>query len=251
MQEVSNHVIWKIETFIEEYTRYKKHCTSDNDASVSVKVGMGGPHTVLPITISCPVMFSWNSSMIWNIFPFKGDFNFRENQKSQGTKSGLLGGLSHLGYLMFCKNTLHKMWCMSRNVVMVKLPIISCPSCGLLNHLNSFCGGMFKLNAKCDADSLLYSLSHFECDDHTVHMLTQWCLLPPLTSTVKSSLLVHVHSSPLSLVARLHWSCSNHYCCTNNGWTFSGQTSYFLSRKYKRVLLSPQHHWEDALLSSG
>ena len=31
-----------------------------------------------------------------------------------------------------------------------------------LNHLNSFHGGMFKLNVKYDADSLLYSLSHFE-----------------------------------------------------------------------------------------
>ena len=32
---------------------------------------------------------------------------------------------------------------------------------------------MFKLNANLDPDSLLYSLSHFECDGHTVHMLTQ------------------------------------------------------------------------------
>ena len=61
---------------------------------------------------------------------------------------------------------------------------------------------MFKLNAKFDADSLpyFYLLSHFEC---TVHNLTQWCLPPPLTSTVKLSLFTHVHSSPLSL-ARLH-----------------------------------------------
>ena len=50
-------------------------------------------------------------------------------------------------------------------------------SCCLLNHLNSFCGGMFKLNAKFGAESLLYSLSHFECDGHTVHTLTQWHLL--------------------------------------------------------------------------
>ena len=35
---------------------------------------------------------------------------------------------------------------------------------------SSFPGGKFKLNAKFDADSLLYSLSHFECDGHTVHM---------------------------------------------------------------------------------
>ena len=32
----------------------------------------------------------------------------------------------------------------------------------LLNHLNIFHGGMFPLNAKSDADSLLYSLSPFE-----------------------------------------------------------------------------------------
>ena len=43
----------------------------------------------------------------------------------------------------------------------------------LLNHLNSFRGGMFKLIAKSDADLLLYSLSHFECDGHAVHTLTQ------------------------------------------------------------------------------
>ena len=55
----------------------------------------------------------------------------------------------------------------------------------LLNHLNSCCGGMFKLNAKFDAALLLYSLSHLECDSHTVHMLTQWHLPPPMTSTVK------------------------------------------------------------------
>ena len=39
-------------------TRYKKYCTEDNDASVPFKVGTLGPHTVLPIIISCPVVFS-------------------------------------------------------------------------------------------------------------------------------------------------------------------------------------------------
>ena len=66
----------------------------------------------------------------------------------------------------------------------------------LLNHPNSFREVMFKLNAKFDANSLLYLLSHFECHGHTVHMLTQWGLLPPLTSTVKSLLFMHMHSSP-------------------------------------------------------
>ena len=48
---------------------------------------------------------------------------------------------------------------------------------------------MFKLNAKFDADSLLYSLSYFECDGHTVPMLIQRCLLLPLTSTAKVRIL--------------------------------------------------------------
>ena len=71
---MSSHVIWKIETFIDEVTRWKKHCTQDKDASVPFKVGTLGPHTVLPIAISCPVIFSWISLMVWNLFLFKGDF---------------------------------------------------------------------------------------------------------------------------------------------------------------------------------
>ena len=89
-----------------------------------------------------------------------------------------------------------------------------------LHHLNSFRGGMFKLNTKLDIDSLLYSPSHFECDGHTVHTLTQQHLPPPLTSAVKLSLFTHVHSSPLSLAARLHGCCANHSHYINNGWTF-------------------------------
>ena len=53
-------------------------------------------------------------------------------------------------------------------------------SWGLLNRWNSFHGGMFKHHAKFNTDPLLYLLSHFECDGHTVHMLTQWRLPPPL-----------------------------------------------------------------------
>ena len=77
--------------------------------------------------------------------------------------------------------TLHEMWCMSRSVVMMKLPITSfAHSCSLLIDLKSFHGGMFNLNTKFDADSLLCLLSHFECEVHMVHMLTQCRLLSPL-----------------------------------------------------------------------
>ena len=90
-------------------------------------------------------------------------------------------------------------------------------SYSLLNHLKSFHRGTSKLNAKFDADSLLYSLSHFECDGHTVHIAHSQCLPPPLTSTVKSSLFMHVHSSPLSLPAKLHWCTTNDSCYINSG----------------------------------
>ena len=66
-----------------------------------LRSGYLGPHTVLPISISYPIILSWISWTVWNPFPFKADFSFGKSQKSQGTKSGLLGRLSHLGDLMF------------------------------------------------------------------------------------------------------------------------------------------------------
>ena len=98
------------------------------------------------------------------------------------------------------------------------------------DSLNSLRGGIFKLNAKFDADPLVYLLSHFECNGHTVHMLTQWHTPPPLTSTVKSSLFTHVHSSSFSLAARLHGCRTNCSHYINNDWTSSGQTKHVMHR---------------------
>ena len=84
---------------------------------------------------------------------------------------------------------------------------------------------MFKLDIKV-ADSLLYLLSHFECNGHTVHMLTQCHLLPPMTSTVKSSLFTHVNFRPLFLAAGLHQCRANHSHYINNGWNFSKLSLY-------------------------
>ena len=56
VQKVSSDVIGKIQTFIAEGTGYKKHFMEDNDASVPFKVGTLGPHMVLPMAISCPVV---------------------------------------------------------------------------------------------------------------------------------------------------------------------------------------------------
>ena len=46
------------DTVIEEDTRYKNLCTWDNDTSVPSKVGTLGPHTVPPVAIRCPIVFS-------------------------------------------------------------------------------------------------------------------------------------------------------------------------------------------------
>ena len=139
-------------------------------------------------------------------------------------------GLSHLGDLMFCEKTLHER---KRDAWVGTLSWWSCQSpvahsCGLLNHLNSFHGGMPKLNAKFDADPLFYSLSHCECNSHTVHMLTQCRLPPPLTSPVKSSLFIHVHSSPLSLAARLHQRHANCSDYINKVGLFPNRPHIFL-----------------------
>ena len=101
VQKVSSHVLWKNRDV--HWRRHKKHSTQDNDTSVPFKVGTLGPYTVLPVAISCLVIFSWISLAVWNLFLFKGDFSFGKSLKSQGTKSGLQGAVSHLGDLMFHK----------------------------------------------------------------------------------------------------------------------------------------------------
>ena len=186
---------------------------------------LGTSHRALPVSISCPVVFSWISLMVWNLFPFEGNLVLGKARCHRAPNLGYRW-LSHLEDLMF-----HQKLCTRRDAWAGVLLWWSCQSpvahsCGLLNHPNSFLGGMFMFKPKSDADLLLYSLSHFECDGHTVHLLTQQHLPRPLTSTVKSSLSTHGHSSPVSLAARLHRCHTNYSHYTNKGWASSGQTSY-------------------------
>ena len=125
-----------------------------------------------------------------------------------------------------------KKLCTRRNTWGGLLSWWSCQSpvahiCSLLNHLNSFYRGMFKLSVNFDAGLLPYSLSYFEFSGHMAHVLTQRHLPHLLTCTVKSFLFMHTHSSPLSLAASLHLCHTNHSCFIKNGCTFSGPTSYF------------------------
>ena len=167
------------------------------------------------MAISCPVVFSWISSTVWNLFPFKGDFSFWKNQQLQGTKSGLWGGW-FTWMIWCCTKNLWETWAWVGRLSWwsCQSPVVH--SCSLLNHLKSFHEGILKLHAKYDADFLFYLLSHFECDSHTGHMLTLQCLLSPMTSTMKLSFFTHAHSSLLSSGARLHWCHANHSHYINN-----------------------------------
>ena len=70
---------------------------------------------------------------------------------------------------------------------------------------------MFKLNAKFDANSLFYSVilngmaTQYTCSLNGIYH-------PHLTSTVRSLLFMHAHSSLLSLDARIHQCHANHSC---------------------------------------
>ena len=91
-----------------------------------LQLGTLGPHTVLSIAINCPIVFSWISLMVWNLFPFKGDFSFVKKPEVAGHEFWAVWGLSHLGDLMFHQKSVHQTWCMSRCFVMIKLWITNC-----------------------------------------------------------------------------------------------------------------------------
>ena len=66
-------------------------------------------------------------------------------------------------------------------------------------------------------------------------MLTQQCLLPTLTSTMKLSLFTHVHSSPLSLAVRWHQCHANLSHYINKDWTFSDRLH--ILREYDWIMI--------------
>ena len=161
-QSPSKWAPWDLTQFSQHLSHCSKYC----------KILCWNHHQLL-------VIFSLISLMVWNIFPFKGDFSFGEARSLREPNLGCRG-LSHMGDLMFCQKSLHGKWCMSRCIVLMKLPNQQLPIAAASWLVCIFRREMFTLSAKFDADSLLYWLSNFECNGHTAHVLTQRHLPPPL-----------------------------------------------------------------------
>ena len=159
-----------------------------------------GPHIVLHNCHQLPHHIFLNLINGLKSLPFQRWFKFWEKPEVAECQIWAVGELSHQSDWCFAKKlcTRWDTWADKFWWWNCQSPVAH--SCNLLNHPNSFCGGMFKLNAKFHAASLVYSLIYFDCYGHTVHTLTQWHLLPPLTTTVKSSLFTLAHSSQPTLL---------------------------------------------------
>ena len=149
---VSRHVIWKIETFIEDTRNIIYRTTIPQSPSKQAPWDLtqfSQSPSAAPSYFPEPHQWSEISSLSKVILVWGKARSCRVPKLSWG-------GLSHLVDLMFHKKTAWDMmleWAHCRDEV--------AHSCSLLNHLNSFHGGMFKLNAKSGADLMLYSLTHF------------------------------------------------------------------------------------------
>ena len=210
-------------------SRHNKHCTWDNDASVPFKVVTLGPHTVFNSPSAAPSYFPeshwWSEicSLSKVILVLGKARRFRApNLGSSGAESP---GCFDVLEKNSAQDIMHEQMYCCDEAANHQLPIAVAfwiIQIVIVEECSSLTQNFMQI-------SLLYSLNHFECNGHTVHMLTQWCLpapTPTSTSTVKLSLFTRVHSISLFLADRLHRCCTNHSCYINNGCTFSGQTIY-------------------------
>ena len=114
------------------------------------------------------------------------------------------------------------------------IPILSAEECSsLMQNL---------MQVRCSAYSVI-----LKCDGYTVHMLTQWCLPPPLISMVKS-IIVHARASQSTpLGCQVTWCCTNCSRYINNAWSFSGHTlmyTYLEANVLKDLVqIICDHYW--------
>ena len=155
VQKVSIHVLWKIETFIEEDTRniVLRTMTPQSPskwAPWNLRQFSQSPSTVLSYFPESH--WKYEISSLSKVILVLGKARSRRalNPGCSGAESP---GWFDVSPKNSARDMMHEQVHCCDEAANHKLP-----TCGLLNHSNSFSGGMFKLNAKLDADSLLYSV---------------------------------------------------------------------------------------------
>ena len=145
--------------------------------------------------------------MIWNLFPFKGDFSFRKSHQCRVLNLGCRG-LSHLGDLMFHKKN-------SAQDVMHEW-IHSCDEAA--SHQFPIATAFW----------IILIISVEECSSLTQNLMQICCC----TCSVISNVTATQYTCSFNGIYRLHWlvqCCTNRSCYINNGWTLPGQAVYFKS----------------------
>ena len=123
--------------------------------------------------------------MVWNLFPSKVILVLGKARNHRAPNLGCNKAESnHLGDLMFLKKPLQGLESWAGALLWWSCQSPVAHSCGLLNHLNSFWGGMFKLNAKFDANDcptrtviLNVTTTQHTCSLNSIyspHWLVQW-----------------------------------------------------------------------------
>ena len=115
------------ETFTEEDTRYKKHCTQDNDTSIPFKASTLGPHTVLHRPSASPSHFPefhrWAEISSFS----KVILVWGKARSLRAPNLGCRGAESPGWFDVSPKNSIGDMMYGRVCIVVMKLPITSCP----------------------------------------------------------------------------------------------------------------------------
>ena len=218
VQKVSNHVIWKIEAFIEEDTRNIVHRTMTLGPLQSRHLGTSHSSPSCH-QLPCNIFLSHQQSEISSLSKVILVLGKARNRRAPNLGCSRAESLEwfDVSPKNSAQDLMHYQVCCHDEAANHQVPIAAAfyiiPIVSAEEYSNLT---QNLIQNHCSTHSVILR------DDHTVHMLIQWHLLPPLTSTVKSLLFIHVHSSPLYLTARLHWCGASHSHYINNDKTFSG-----------------------------
>ena len=214
VQKVSSHVIWKMETFIEENTRHIVHRKMKPQSPSKV------PWDLTRFSQSpsaAPLYFPESHqqsgiSSLWKVILVLEEARSRR-APNLGCRETESPGWLDVSPKNSAQDVMHEQVHSCDEAANQQLPIaaafwiiwiVSMEECSsFMQNLMQMC---------CCTCSVILNAraSQYTCSLNGVYP-------PPLTSTVKFSLFTHVHSSSLSLTARFHQCCANHSLYINNG----------------------------------